>query len=146
MSRYRGIPRMAIILLPVLLLSACRPASVVSNESEDVQITLTDYRFETASTTFVVGVPYHFTLTNEGKIAHEFMIMKPIGPSMGMDMEELDEIALTHVDADELPADGSASVDYTFTTPQAAGDLEFACHIPGHYEAGMNLPITVIQP
>jgi uncharacterized cupredoxin-like copper-binding protein len=34
-------------------------------------------------------------------------------------------------------------MDYTFTKAYPAGTLEFACHLSGHYEAGMHLPITV---
>jgi uncharacterized cupredoxin-like copper-binding protein len=30
--------------------------------------------------------------------------------------------------------------EFTFTQ---TGDFEFACHVSGHYEAGMLLPITV---
>lgn len=33
--------------------------------------------------------------------------------------------------------------EYIFTNPAQAGTLEFACHLPGHYEAGMKLAIVV---
>jgi len=47
------------------------------------------------------------------------------------------------IEADELTPGATKSFDYTFNETAPAGTLEFACHIPGHYEAGMNLPITV---
>jgi hypothetical protein len=38
------------------------------------------------------------------------------------------------------------SFDYTFNQSmmgQMEQNFEFACHLPGHYEAGMRLPITI---
>ena len=48
--------------------------------------------------------------------------------------------ALIQVDEAELPAGATVTRDFAFTQ---TGDFEFACHVPGHYEAGMLLPITV---
>ena len=72
------------------------------------------------------------------------MIMPPLAEDeMAMDMGELDAMALAMIEASELPTGATASFDYTFTEAASAGVLEFACHTPGHYEAGMKLPITV---
>jgi uncharacterized cupredoxin-like copper-binding protein len=48
--------------------------------------------------------------------------------------------ALISVPSTELAPGATATRDYTFTK---SGDLEFACHLTGHYEAGMHAPITV---
>jgi len=40
----------------------------------------------------------------------------------------------------ELPPGTIVTREFTFTQ---TGDFEFACHVSGHYEAGMLLPITV---
>jgi len=131
-----------LIVVAVLLLAACGAQS----GSNDVTITLTDFGIESSRTSFKVGVPYHFTVTNKGAVEHEIMLMAPLTEDqmmMNMDMEEMDAMALAHVEADELQAGDTAGFDYTFTEPAPAGTLEFSCHIPGHYEAGMKLPITV---
>ncbi|MDP1715729.1 MAG: hypothetical protein Q8L41_13390 [Anaerolineales bacterium] len=47
------------------------------------------------------------------------------------------------IEADELPLGATVSFDYTFTEPASAGSLEFACHVEGHYEAGMKQSIIV---
>jgi len=52
-------------------------------------------------------------------------------------------MALAYVEEDELPPGAIQTMDYTFTEPAPAGSLELDCHIEGHYEAGMVLPITV---
>jgi uncharacterized cupredoxin-like copper-binding protein len=127
----------------VPLLVACGGGSSASNGPVDVQVALSEFKFESSLTTFKVGVPYHFIVTNNGTVPHELMIMKPMETPAGMDMEEMDKMALALIEEDDLPVGATATLDYTFTEPAASGELEFACHTPGHYEAGMKLPIIV---
>ncbi|MBI2332661.1 MAG: hypothetical protein HYU84_10970 [Chloroflexi bacterium] len=133
-----------VLVVAGLLLTACGgqgPSAPV-----EVQITLTEFGIEPSLTEFETGVPYHFVVTNAGTVEHEIMIMPPLTEDemgMAMDMGELDEMALAMIEASELPAGATASFDYTFTEAAPAGTLEFACHTPGHYEAGMKLPIVV---
>jgi len=129
-----------LIVAFVLLLTACGS----QGNSTEVKITLTDFGMDASRTSFEVGVPYHFVVTNNGAINHEMMIMPPMmGGDMGMTMKEMDEMALAMIEADELTPGATVSFDYTFTEPVPAGSLEFSCHVEGHYEAGMKLPITV---
>lgn len=124
-----------------LLLTACGGQGPV-----EVKITLTEFGIESSVTEFQTGVPYHFVVTNAGTVEHEIMIMPPLMADqmgMAMDMEALDKTALVMIEAADLPAGKTASFDYTFTETTPDGTLEFACHTPGHYEAGMKLPITV---
>ncbi len=128
-----------------LLLTACS-GQKASSASIEVKITLSEFGIQSSLTEFKAGVPYHFVVTNEGTVNHEIMIMPPLTSDqmgMGMDMGSLDKLALVMIAADQLAAGSSASFDYTFTKPAAAGELELACHTPGHYEAGMKLPIIV---
>jgi uncharacterized cupredoxin-like copper-binding protein len=131
------------LLIVSLLLAGCSGQKATSNE---VTITLTDFGIQSSITEFKVGVPYHFVVTNKGQVPHEIMIMSPLmADQMGMqmDMEELDKMALAMVKADDLPPEATKSFDYTFTQAAPAGTLEFACHVPGHYEAGMKLGIVI---
>lgn len=107
-----------------------------------IQVTASDMVIESNYTTFKIGVPYHFEVTNEGAIPHEVMLIQPIEGGM-MTMEEMDAMARGMVEADDLPAGTTASFDYTFTSDDVGTPLELACHVEGHYEAGMVLPITV---
>ena len=131
-----------ILVFSTLLLSACGP-STNPDGSVNVKVALRDFGIDSSLTTFEVGVPYHFIITNEGAINHELMIMEPMMAGMDMTMEEMDAMALAYVEEDELPPGATQTLDYTFTGPAPAGSLEFACHTEGHYEAGMRLPITV---
>ena len=130
----------AVVVL-LALLAGCGGAAG-SNQPVDVQVTATDFAFQSSLTTFQVGVPYHFIVKNTGKVEHEFMIVKPI-PAGQMDMEQMDSMALAHIEEDDLQPGQTATVDYTFKQAYPEGTLEFSCHLAGHYEAGMKLPITV---
>lgn len=132
-----------VLIAAGLLLTACGSQQSAS-ETGEVIVTLTDFGIKSSVTEFEVGVPYHFVVTNEGVVNHEFMIMPPVmGDTTGMDMGHFDETALAMIEEDELPSGATMTLDYTFTEPAPAGTLEFACHTPGHYEAGMKLPIIV---
>ncbi len=132
---------LVVLIAAVLLLTACG-----GQRASEVKITLTEFAIASSVTDFEVGVPYHFVVINEGQVNHEFMIMPPLAEEqmgMGTDMEEMDKMALAMIEEDELTPGKTVAMDYTFTEPAPAGSLEFACHTPKHYEAGMKLPITV---
>jgi uncharacterized cupredoxin-like copper-binding protein len=133
--------RLFLIVL-FLGLAACSGGNQGASGPVDVKITANEFSFQSSLTTFKVGVPYHFEVTNEGQVAHEIMLVKPI-PAGTMDMEAMDAMALAHISEEELTPGTTKSFDYTFTEAAPAGQLEFSCHVPGHYEAGMKLPITV---
>lgn len=124
----------------ILVVAACGGSSnevhVTTAETSTGQTITSDV------TTFTAGETYHFVVQNDGQIPHEVMIVQPIEAG-SMDMEEMDDMALYVVEEDDLEAGDTVEFDYTFPDDAVGTDLEFACHIAGHYEAGMHLPITV---
>jgi len=146
MSHFRLIAYLT--LMGAFVLAACGAAQKEgkpnADGSIDVDVTLTEFGIESSLTEFTPGVLYHFNVTNEGMIAHEFMIL-PVSEHMGMagmTMEEYDEMALMMIPDEQSPAGALASADYTFATlPE--GDLELVCMTAGHFEAGMRIPILV---
>jgi uncharacterized cupredoxin-like copper-binding protein len=126
-----------------LILSACGP-STNPDGSVNVNVTLTDFGIDSSVIEFEAGKTYHFTITNEGAIAHEFVIAQPLmeGEEHSDDMDMMHEGLVVEVEADELPPGATVKVDVTF--PDHIDEaLEFACHTEGHYEAGMRSPITM---
>ena len=117
-------------------------ALTAQNAPVNVQVALKDFQISSSMTTFSQGVPYHFTITNNGTVAHEFMIMPPM-MSMGMSMEDMDKTAVAMVSEEKLPPGATQTLDVTFKEDEPQGKMEFACHVEGHYEAGMKLPIVV---
>jgi uncharacterized cupredoxin-like copper-binding protein len=122
----------AIVALAFLLGACGSTNGQADGNPTEVQITLSEFKVESPQTTFTVGTPYRFVIKNEGKTEHDWAVM----PRGGTDESQ----ALIQVDEDELPPGATVTREFTFTQ---AGDFEFACHVPGHYEAGMLLPITV---
>ncbi len=88
-----------------------------------ITIIATEFGFEPASIELQAGEPVNIMLVNEGAIDHELQI------------EDFD----FHVHA--LPGE-SAMAGFT---PEVSGTYEFACLLPGHYEAGMIGDLEVVD-
>jgi uncharacterized cupredoxin-like copper-binding protein len=104
-----------------------------------VTITVTEFKIVSSLTSFTMGTAYHFVVTNNGQAQHELMTMpvaKGTASETARDASKLFEVA-------DINPGQTKSADYTFTSSAPAGTLEFACHVPGHYEAGMRLAIIV---
>lgn len=129
--------------LSVTTTSGAEPATPApSGEPVTVEVIASEYAFESSLTTFEVGVPYRFVVTNTGDEEHEMMFVQPIAAGT-MSMEEMDEMAIAHIEDEDLQAGDTATLDVTFEQAFPAGTLEMACHIEQHYEEGMLLPIVV---
>lgn len=139
----------------IALVAACGPGVTPSPSTPggstqtptEVKITMTEFKFEPSMTGFKVGVPYRFVVTNRGTINHDFSISPPVMQHGGMTMssEGVHESALAVIDAKDMPPGATKSVNVTFDKPMSSSEIEFACHTPGHYEAGMKVAITVAQ-
>ena len=135
----------AVLMMVVLVLAACGgtpSSSTGASNSNQVHVTLSDFKVQSSQTTFVAGRTYHFVVTNTGHTNHEFMAMQPMS-GMNTNMQQMDSMALYRINANELPAGAAKSFTYTFPASAVQKPLEFACHLPGHYEAGMHLSITI---
>ncbi len=123
-----------------------------------VQVALEDVYFEPESINVEAGETVRFILTNNGELVHEFNIGTPqmhaehqeemqMMVDHGvleadkinyetMKMEMADGTTMEHDDPNSvlLEPKGKTEIIWTFTEPM---ELEFACNIPGHYDAGM---------
>lgn len=142
-----------VVMLLTFVLAACTRPGATSTTHNDppntvttVQVTLADFKVETATTTFTPGQSYLFQVTNNGSIAHEFMIVPAaIAKSMGsmptMDMSSMDKQALAYVE--NIGPGETKTLTYTFPTSTANTQNQFACFYPGHYQAGMHTNVQV---
>lgn len=126
--------------------SGMTSSPVAAIDAQEVNVTLGgsagEFSIESDMTTFQAGVPYRFLVTNAGSIPHEFMVIPKL-PAGGMSMDEMHHLALAEIEDSELPPGATATLDIVFPEAAAAGELEFACHVSGHYESGMHIPIEV---
>lgn len=78
------------------------------------------------------GETIRFEVTTMGRTGHEFMV----GPA--------EDVATHREGTPEIPDLGmmeTGTVTYTF---EGSGPFAFACHFPGHYEAGMRGEVVVL--
>ena len=116
--------------------------SAVANTTE-VNITLRDNKIDSSLTTFQVGVPYTFVITNKGNHTHNFNISQPV--SIAGSLDAALQTALLAVSKDQLGAGAQVTVQFTFPETAASMPLEFSCLITRHYNDGMKLAITVTR-
>jgi len=135
-------------IFAILLLTACGGSGDDATSTPqaanpvEVQVTLSEMTIDSSVDTFTTGVPYHFVVSNTGALPHEMMLIEPMETG-AMSMTEMDQMALAVVEEDDLEPGATYEFDLTFTKDYPADTLEFACHIAGHYEAGMRMPVTV---
>lgn len=119
------------------------PTQAASGSGTTVNITLADNTITSSTTTFKVGVPYTFLITNTGRHAHNFNINPPISVTGSLDASL--SKALVAVPQEKLRTGASATVSFTFPDSAAGQLLEFSCLIRQHYEDGMHVDITVTK-
>ena len=112
-------------LLCVNLASAKAPA--------EVKVTLSEFKVEMSNTDLPAGTVVTFVITNNGKITHEMVLEKA-----GVVDEPL-EFDGKGQEAEDIEAGTTRTVEWTI--PEA-GQYKLACHVPGHYEAGMKAAFT----
>jgi hypothetical protein len=95
-----------------------------------VDVTLADNTIDSSLTTFKVGVPYTFVITNSGRHAHNFNINPPV--SVAGSLDEALNSALLAVPQEQLGVGKSATVEFTFpdsaagsclNSPASSGDI-----------------------
>lgn len=111
-------------------------AGAASNVARTVSIEMLDtMRFTPDRIDVVKGQTVRFVMTNRGKIPHELVIgtRKALEGHAALMVKfpgmEHDEPYTSHVAPGK-----TGEIVWTFNR---AGDFDFACLVPGHYEAGM---------
>lgn len=108
-----------------------------------VTVTVTEVEFAIVPsiTTFHVGVPYYFVVTNKGKQTHAFTFV-PTYPD-GTPMDKYYQYDHMLVGLDTIPPGTTQTINHTFTKADI-GFYEMACRMRGHYTAGMHLAAQVV--
>ncbi|MNG79584.1 plastocyanin [compost metagenome] len=134
--------------------------------SRTVEVVLKDISFEPKSLQVKAGETVRFVLINEGKLPHEFNLgdkamhvehqkqmvaMQGKMFTAGMDHESMDHGQMNHDPMKQGSGHGAGNTvlvlpgqraELTWTFRQSA-PIEFACNVPGHYQAGMVGPLTI---
>lgn len=146
------------------------PAAAAS-ATRTVNIEMTDLAFSPKTLEVKAGETVRFVLVNKGQLLHEFNLgdaamhaehqkemlkMQQSGAmtTTGMHHAGMDHGAMgqgsmpmagmTHDDPNSVLVEPGKTAELTWTFNKAT-NLEFACNIPGHYQAGMVGKLTVSQ-
>ena len=125
----------AVALVAVVL--ATRPSgSGAEPVDRVVEMAMSEYAYGPASISVAAGQEVRFVFRNDGSVPHEAVI--------GDDDVQSEA---GHADHDahgaasvQVQPGGTASLVYRFDEP---GDVLIGCHIPGHYESGMQAVVHV---
>ena len=132
------------ILLPTivsLILSACGSAG---GPSTSIQVSMTDFAFTPNTLTVPSGEEITIRTTNNGAVAHDFMIMK-LGKEIGsQDHAGAEAHANAFWEQEQLAA--GETRESTFMAPMEPGAYQIICGIAGHMEAGMVGRLVVVSP
>ena len=133
--------------------------------TRSIEVVLNDMSFDPKAIQVKAGETVRFVLVNKGQLLHEFNLgdvamhaehqkemlkMQASGMLTATGMGKMDHAAMGHGDMGGMKHDDPNSVlvepgktaELTWTFTKATG-LEFACNIPGHYQAGMVGKLTV---
>ncbi len=110
------------------------PATGTAKHPRLVQVDMSDQlKFDPSEIGVAKGETVTFLVSNLGTATHEFAV----GPADKVDADQVDGKIVKEVD--EIEARHVKTVTYTF---DGSGPYGFACHEPGHFEAGMKGTIT----
>ena len=106
------------------------PSAGTTNVPRIAPITMTDaLKFDPSTESAAPGERVSFVLINAGTVTHEFQV----GPEAGVTANQVDGKSVKEV----ADINGGHVAELTYTFPTTSAAYAFACHVPGHYEAGM---------
>jgi uncharacterized cupredoxin-like copper-binding protein len=125
-------------LILSLILTACGgPAA----PSRNLNVTMTDFTFSPNTFTVPAGEQISINATNNGAVAHSFIIMKS-GYHVNTHFTDADKPNIFWEVEQITPGQ---SVTEKFTAPSDPGEYQIICGVAGHYEAGMVAKLIVVK-
>ncbi|WP_112809703.1 plastocyanin/azurin family copper-binding protein [Ensifer sp.] len=118
--------------------NATQTVRVTMKETDDGKMIFTP-----ASIKVRQGQTVRFALKNVGELEHEFVLDdKAQIQEHKVAMEKFPDMEHADANAIRLEPGKSGEIVWTFTN---TGTFEFACLVPGHYDAGMHGPLEVVK-
>ena len=135
------------ILCCLLGLTAC---SGQAQAPQKVTVTLTAHAIQSSLTVFNINTSYTFIVTNTGQETSEFLLMPPSSYSQRLPEPQKHTVALAQLLS--IASGETRTLDFTFShgnimhysTGMDMRGFEFASHLPGQYDAGLRLSISIV--
>lgn len=131
----------------------------VSQVSRSIRVDMHDNYYGVENINIKAGETIRFEVINKGKLVHEFSVGTPVmheghqemmlmmakhGAIQGgqinqqaMQMDMGDGRSMKHDDPNSLLLEAGETGELIWTFNEPVKNLEFACNLPGHYQAGM---------
>jgi hypothetical protein len=138
---------LAILGLLVILLGAAgiALASLASGPDQpyDVHVTVKEFKVTVDSPIIPANVPIRFVVNNQGALTHEVVMEKLGDDDISLEGVEVqpEAGAENHAEIESVSSKTNKSDIWLIKDP---GAYQLACHVTGHYQAGMVTPITVV--
>lgn len=116
----------------IMVLAAC------GSSKDSISVTTTDFQFDPNNWSVSAGNEVELTLTNNGSVEHEWVLLKQ-GTSVTPPFDEDDEDKVFW----EMEAEPGETKTESFTAPSEPGTYNIVCGITGHLEQGMEGTLTV---
>jgi len=134
-----------LLLIGIVVVAVAYVRNRSSAPAGDVQATTVDYKI-TMPVTLTAGA-HTIGLTNDGTVGHELVLFKTDLPANDLPLEASGDVneesaQLVNVgdSGEPLKAGGTESFNTKALSP---GHYVAVCNLPGHYQLGMKLNITV---
>jgi uncharacterized cupredoxin-like copper-binding protein len=135
------------LLTLALLLNACGSDGESSSDetSNDITGSVAEWEVDVDATTAKAGT-VNFTITNDGTIGHEFLIVKSdIAPGeIPVDGNAFPEDASGIEVIDEIGEFAKGTTE-PLTVTLEPGSYQLVCNLPSHYANGMFLGFEVVE-
>ncbi|MBU6421762.1 MAG: cupredoxin domain-containing protein [Gammaproteobacteria bacterium] len=107
-----------------------------SAHAQVIHIKALDFSFEPKSIAVRRGETVEFVISNDSKLTHEFVIGDAkLQAAHEKEMQTMPGMSMKHdVNGISLAPGQTRDLVWTFTRD---GVVEYACHVPGHFAAGM---------
>jgi len=113
--------------------------TVVPASTPTLTVKLDDFTVTPGTTQIKAGQLYLFEVTNTGAATHEF-VMEP-ATAVDEPLAKVANGAKLEAEAEDIAPGQTTDLLWAFPTP---GQYQMACHVPGHFEAGMKATFTVV--
>lgn len=106
-----------------------------ANVTRTIKMLATDIKFTPTAITVRKGETVMFEIVNHGKLEHEFVLGDNAEQiEHDREMAAMPDMKMNHVNGVGVAPGKAAHLVWTFTK---SGTLQYACHVPGHFVAGM---------
>ncbi len=110
-----------------------------------LEVTARDFQFSPSSWTVPAGEEISIVITNDGSVLHEWVLLQSgVTIESEADLPDTEEELLADFVEVEEEVEPGATSTLTFTAP-AAGTYQVICAVEGHFDAGMEGELTVVD-